>query len=134
MNTLLIESTKLCPKVEFNPDRNIFEISGESIPENAADFYNPLLKWLDDYELRLYYMKTESGKSAKLTLDIKYDYFNSTSAKFILDIFTKIQKFIIEGYEAQINWHYQKGDTDMLEAGEELGGLCPKLIIEYKEM
>ena len=42
---------------------------------------------------------------------------NSTSAKFILDIFTKIQKIIIEGYAAQIKCHYQKGDTDMLEAG-----------------
>lgn len=131
MKNLLINSTQLTPKVTFDKEKNIFEISGESTPESAAEFYNPIIQWLKDYESILYFAKTEYGKVKNLKMTVKFDYFNSTSAKFILDIFLVLQKFKNEGYDTEIDWHYDSGDIDMKEAGEEFAGLCPNLIVNY---
>lgn len=131
MINLIIKPTQLSPAVVFDYDNSKFEISGESIPENAAEFYIPIIQWLKDYESIMYYAKSEYGKIKKLSLNIKYDYFNSTSAKFILDIFLVLQKFIKEGYDVEINWYYNDGDIDMKEAGEEFAGICPKLLINF---
>ena len=131
MNSLKITPTQLTPKVSLDLENNIFEISGESTPENAAEFYNPILQWFKEYESILYYAKGTVGKTKKLLLELKFDYFNSTSAKFILDIFYTLQKLKKEGYDVEVNWHYDNGDIDMLEAGEEFAGLCPNLPINY---
>lgn len=131
MNSLKIAPTQLTPKVLFDLENNTFEISGESTPEYAAELYNPIIQWIKEYESILYYAKGTFGKTKKLLLELKFDYFNSTSAKFILDIFYTLQKLKKEGYDVEVNWHYDNGDIDMLEAGEEFAGLCPYLPIKY---
>lgn len=131
MNSLKIAPTQLTPKVLFDLENNTFEISGESTPEHAAELYNPIIQWIKEYESILHYAKGTFGKTKKLLLELKFDYFNSTSAKFILDIFYTLQKLKKEGYDVEVNWHYDNGDIDMLEAGEEFAGLCPYLPIKY---
>lgn len=131
MNSLKIAPTQLTPKVLFDLENNTFEISGESTPEYAAELYNPIIQWIKEYESILYYAKGTFGKTKKLLLELKFDYFNSTSAKFILDIFYTLQKLKKEGYDVEVNWHYDNGDIDMQEAGEEFAGLCPNLPINY---
>ena len=51
MEILDIRGTTDTPKVLFDPDNNIFEISGRSLPEDVITFYQPVIEWLDDYEL-----------------------------------------------------------------------------------
>ena len=51
--------------------------------------------------------------------EFKLDYFNSTSAKFILDIFMKLQTFRKDEINIKVKWHYAKPDLDMKESGEE---------------
>jgi hypothetical protein len=49
------------------------------------------------------------------------DYFNSSSAKYILDLFMKLGD--INGgnsnVNVNVNWHYNEMDEDMKDAGEE---------------
>ncbi len=49
MDSLNIEPTEFTPKINFDPDNNLFEISGFSRPENVIGFYRPILKWLDEF-------------------------------------------------------------------------------------
>ena len=58
-------------------------------------------------------------------------HFNSTSAKFILEIFNAMQSYRKDNLIAEINWYYLDGDTDMLEAGEEFATLCPQVPVNY---
>src|ERR1700751_4729794 len=115
MDAILLEATSTTPKIIIDPVKNMFEISGESRPENTAKFFNPIITWFDGYRSVLYYQKNSFGKSKKVTVDFKLDYFNSTSAKFILDIFFQLEKIHKEGYEAEIVWHFDKRDSDMKE-------------------
>lgn len=105
--TLLIESTEDTPKVIFDVEKKLFEISARSLPENAIGFYEIVLKWLNDY----------SNSPLDLTVfDFKLEYFNTASAKqlakilLILENLTKKSKVVI-------NWHYKKEDADMLASG-----------------
>ena len=37
------------PYVHFNPSSGKCELSGESFPEQTAEFYDELMKWLEQY-------------------------------------------------------------------------------------
>jgi hypothetical protein len=124
MKDLIIEATTFTPKIYFSLEKNIFEIEGESVPGNTAEFYMPIVQWLKDYEQHLYYTKNEFGNAKRFSLNLKFEYFNSTSAKWILDLFFVIQKYNKEGFDAQINWYYHNEDIDMRESGKEFAGLC----------
>lgn len=67
-------------EVDLNSDSGKFIFKGESRPENAVTYFEPILKWLKEYyELS----KTSSGN---VLVDFDLEYFNSTSYKYILDI------------------------------------------------
>ncbi len=133
MDAILLEATQTTPKVIIDPVSNKFEITGESRPENTAKFFGPIISWFDGYRSVLYFQKNSYGKSKKVSIDFKLEYFNSTSAKFILDIFYQLEKIHKEGYEAEIIWHYDARDTDMKESGEEFSKYVPSLPVTYNE-
>jgi hypothetical protein len=133
MEPLVLENTSTTPKVIIDPVNNVFEFSGESRPENTSKFYSPIVAWFDEYRADLYYQKNSLGKAKKTSVHFKLDYFNSTSAKFILDIFFMLEKIVKEGYEAEVVWEFDKRDTDMKESGEEFSKLAPGVPIRYVE-
>ena len=49
MRKLIINQTNSSPKVLLDPEKKIFEISGESRPPDVQEFYEQILSWLDDY-------------------------------------------------------------------------------------
>jgi hypothetical protein len=132
MNTLKIEPTEFSPQVIFNHETSCFEISGESRPENTGKFYIPVIKWLEQYMQILYWEKSKFGKTKKVVFEFKFDYFNSTSAKYIRDIFLILNNYYLEGYELDIKWYYDSPDNDMKESGEEFAKLikAPVMYVE----
>lgn len=133
MNALLIEKNEFSPKVMFDPAKNLFEISGESRPENTSKFYVPILQWLEQYQNVLYWEKDKFGQGAPRVFEFKLDYFNSTSAKFIMDVLMQLDKMAQDGYDIKAKWYYDKRDEDMKESGEEFSKLLKKLPIEFIE-
>jgi hypothetical protein len=120
MDALIIKGTDSSPAVVFDPMAGIFEISGESRPENAGKFYKPVLEWLENYFAFRYWKDNETANNGStVSLEIKLDYFNSTSAKYILEIFNKFEKFKKENINVKVVWSYHEADTDMKESGEE---------------
>lgn len=133
MNPLIIEPTDFSPKVVFDPVKNQFEISGESRPENTSKFYVPLIQWLEQYQNVLYWEKDKVNNIPTKIFEFKFDYFNSTSAKFIMDVLMQLDKMAQEGYPIKVKWFYDKRDEDMKESGEEFSKLLKKLPIEFVE-
>ena len=133
MEAIILEATQTTPNVALDPVANKFEITGESRPENAAKFYAPIISWLDNYCSVLFFQQNNFGKTKKIIFTFKFEYFNSTSAKFILDIFYMLEKIKKQGSEVEIIWNYDKRDTDMKEAGEEFSKYVPELSITYSE-
>ena len=114
MDTIYLVGTDDCPNVILDKDKNIFKLTGKSLPENVSAFYDPILVWLTEYA---------KEPLKKTSLDIILEYFNTASSKLILDIFMILENIQENGSEVEVNWHYADYDEDMKEAG-----------IEYSEM
>lgn len=126
MRKLAVNKTGSSPKVYLDPEREIFEISGESRPPDVAGFYSDILKWFDEYSR----LVANSDKDA-VNFDFDLDYFNSTSAKYILDLCKKIAEVRSKGKMINVRWHYEPGDADMLEAGREMSRMA-RFPFEFK--
>lgn len=112
LETILLRSTQTTPHVQFEKELGILDISGRSVPENAGKFFDPLLSWIDEY-----------GKSpAKTTTcTLQFEYINSSSAKFILQLVRKLEALSLTGNDVIINWLY--ADEDLLDFGKEIDEL-----------
>lgn len=115
MADLMIEGTVKTPMVRLDAASGLLEISGCSVHENADRFYRPLIDAVERYA---------AGPRPETTVRITLSYFNSSSAKYILDLL----KILDEAHAAgrgrmQVEWHHQEDDLDMQEAGEDYRSL-----------
>ena len=117
MNELIINSTEDSPDVEFDVTKNKFSISVESRPENAGAFYKPLINLIATLDATL--TEKEQTTDINFVFVFKYTYFNSTSAKYIAEMFKNIKSLIEKGHKIEIQWFYDKRDEDMLDSGTE---------------
>ena len=85
-------------------------MTGSSFPENALDFFSPIVKWIENFMLE---------KTEKVNAEFDFEYLNSSSIKFISDIVDKLQFYKSSGGEVEMIWYYDDDDDDMLEMGEE---------------
>lgn len=110
MERLYIEETKSSPEVDFNPETGVLKIKGQSYPENAFKFYEPLFDWIDNYfELN----------NEEVQLDIVLIYLNTSSTKCLMDIIYKFEQAAQDGRKVKINWYYKSNNRNILECGKE---------------
>lgn len=129
MEKLIIEPTLNTPSVSLDPERNLFKFSGESRPENVRNFYMPVLEWLEKYTSEVTSEEPVDKESVR-EFHFSFEYFNSTSAKYILDLFKTLSHLSGKGIKIGIYWHYEEDDEDMLEVGMEMSRMC-RLPFEY---
>lgn len=110
MEIINLEGTEDTPKIILDKGNGIFEISGRSLPEDSAEFYQPVLDWLESYA-------KDPNPSSEFVF--KLEYFNTASSKLILDVLSKIE----EVANAKVQWYFHEDDEDMEEAGEEFSEL-----------
>ncbi len=110
METIKIQGTEDTPKIILDADNKFMEISGRSLPEDVAAFYEPVLNWLNEYS---------ENPNDKTIFNFKLTYFNTASSKLLLDILMKLEEMHENGNNVLIRWHYPEDDEDMEEAGEE---------------
>ena len=123
MDALLIEQTEFSPRVVLDPPHRIFEFSGESRPENAGKFYEPIVKWLEKFHQELSSQGATAGNAERLVFQFSLNYFNSTSAKHLLDVLKQLHLLQKDNFNVLIKWHYHDLDEDMKESGEEFSKL-----------
>ncbi len=128
METLDVKGDDINPTVLLNHIENTFVISGESRPENPLKYYEPVFKWFNDYFNYAYVLNDLGNSKTQLSkkLKIDLDYFNSTSAKVLFDLFSLLKNTGAEKFKVifEIDWFYHEDDTDMLDAGKEMESMC----------
>jgi hypothetical protein len=106
-NDIIIEGTLKSPKIEFSLSTGELILSGRSFPENAAQVYEPLLFWIDNYI-----------KSPQQTtnLYLKLEYFNSSSLLWIVRIVKTLSKIDQKDSFFFIHLYFDEDDFDIREA------------------
>ena len=119
MEKLFLEGTDNTPQVTLDNATHTLHFKGDSRPEDVRKFYLPILEWLKEYEKHLYFLK-DQGSSIKITANFEFEYFNSSSAKYLMDIIVTLGEISkIENIIFKLNWYYDAMDEDMLDSGEE---------------
>lgn len=114
MKPIVITEMGYTPGVRLDPKTGVLEMTGKACPEDAIDFYKPILEWLEEYsknphEETIYYFKLS--------------YYNTASSKVILTIMQKLEKIRDEGHNVRIKWYYFEDDEEMLNAGEDFADM-----------
>ena len=92
MRALKLGQTDNTPLVELDLDSGKYLIKGESRPEDVSKFYAPVLQWFEDWGGQLYYRSQQFGKKEDHVVCFQFEYFNSSSAKYIMDLILKISE------------------------------------------
>jgi len=124
MEAINLEAGEDTPSVVLNKEENKFEIAGKSMPEDVAQFYEPIIDWVEEYA---------EDPNAKTVVDFKLVYFNTASSKMILDFMIKFEEMYEDGKDVLLRWYFPEDDEDMEEAGEEYADMVevPFEQIEY---
>jgi hypothetical protein len=126
MEPFTLKGTDLCPQVILDPGKGIFELSGRSYPDDVIEVYTPVFQWLKRY-----------AEDPLETTEFKFrmEYFNTASAKIILDILTHFEEMIQSGHQVRVKWYYTREDEDMQQAGKEYAAIVdvPFELIDYQD-
>lgn len=110
MEKLTIEETKYTPKIDMDAQSGIISLVGKSYPENTFEFYEPVMKWLEDY--------FAAEPKDKTVLNLEIIYFNSSSSKLFFDLFDLLEENK-DNCDIEINWIYDEENESAGEAGED---------------
>lgn len=105
-----ITPTNTTPSIKIDLDLPWIEILGRSTPEGALGFYKPVLNLLDSLK----------PKTTGLKVDLRIEYFNTSSTKCLVLLFEKIKSKMADKSAATINWYFEEDDEDLEELGEDL--------------
>lgn len=106
MKTVYIKSTAKTPEVNMDLDSGHFIINGRSIVENPKEFYDPILREIEEY--------TATPKSQSM-LELYFEYLSTASTIFVMKIMAALRKLVEAGQKLEIVIRYDDDDTDMLE-------------------
>ena len=98
------------PKIVYEEMDGTISISGRSISTDANKYFLNFLKYLDDCLQK---------KPMNLKIDVDLEYFNTITARELINFFNIVKKVKKEDFEITINWYADYDDEDMLDAGED---------------
>lgn len=110
MKNFYMEGLDKTPSINLDAESGEMEFSGKSIPENSADLYEPVMEWIDQY------LKTPAENT---TFVVKLEYFNTSSSKYLLEIFRRFEELFKTGKKVAVQWYYELEDEDMQESGDD---------------
>lgn len=111
MTNLVIEKTVSTPAIDFNYDIRKLIVSGESFPENAAKFYEPVMNWIKEY------LEQVGEEETKVEFEIIY--FNSSTSKIFMTIFNLLDEEVKKGKNIKVDWIASEDNDIAIECGEE---------------
>lgn len=130
MQRFYIEPTSISPEIDFSIENNSFLIKGNSSPEDVRALYYPVIEWIRifiDEVIEGEYPQFTQSNPLKFRVDLEY--FNSSSAKFLYDIFIELKRLIASGKAVVVEWVFEEEDIDQKEAGYDIALLAG---IEFK--
>jgi len=120
------KGTNNLPSLDFDEEAGLLILTGRSTSVEKDDFWNPLIEKMDSY----------LNTPRDITMVIDFEYFNTTSAKSMLELFKLIvNKTKKNNKTFLIEWFYD--DNDMMEAGEDYSSMIEGVtwkLIERREL
>ena len=111
MKRLVIPASAQTPAIDFDHTTGIMNISGRAYMQKIIDFYDPVIKWVDEYVEQPHHTTA---------FHLKMEYINSASSMIVANILKKLWSLKESGKEVIIYWHHQGEEDDMIDIGQEM--------------
>jgi hypothetical protein len=111
MENTFIPARERTPEVDFRFQDRCLSIRGEAYPEDAASFFGPLLKDMAAY--------CESIQGQDLSVEFQLIYFNTSSAKALMNMIQILESTARAGTKVEVRWLFQEEDDVIREFGED---------------
>jgi hypothetical protein len=109
MHRLQIAPTIRTAGVDFDPESGFLSVQGNSIPENADGFFQPLHDWIEEFS---------NAHPEKVKLRVFMTYFNTATIRHIISMMKRL--VFHYGDKLTIEWAYERGDEEIRERGQDL--------------
>ncbi|WP_127579385.1 DUF1987 domain-containing protein [Paenibacillus koleovorans] len=112
MKELQVAATKSTPHVHFDPGTGLLLIKGQCYPENAYQFFEPLLSWLDEF-------LDQAEQHVQMSIQLHLPYMNTSSTKCFMILLEKLDESYRTGRGIQLLWYYDADNESELECAEQ---------------
>lgn len=109
MENIEIAGTLKTPTIFLNSESGTMLFEGRSNPENARDFFQPVMEWMEEY------LKHPAQRT---DLKINLELFNTSSSKYLMEILRKIRYLADNDHAFNVTWMYEEDDLEMLDTAE----------------
>ena len=111
MEIFRLEATSRTPEVELNPEQGTLNLIGESYPEDIRTYYEPITVALESFA---------ATQPSDLKITIKLTYFNSGSARALMELLDAIDEAAQDNFEAKLDWYCDPDDDITQEFVEDI--------------
>ncbi len=109
-NEFILVATSRTPEVKLNFDTGTLLLSGECYPEDASQFFNAL-----NIELEKHFINAK-----KLSANIQLIYFNSSSARALMELMDGLEEKAKAGSDISVIWSCDEDDDVTQEFVQDL--------------
>ena len=124
MEPIILQPSEDTPEVFFNPEEKVFRVTGISVPEDAYEFYQPLIKWLKQYS---------QNPLPETVFEFNLEYVNTASNKQLMQLILVLDEMAKKS-PVTIKWFYESIDEDMLSLGKRYEKLAKNINFEFIEI
>lgn len=122
---LRIDETIKTPEIVIDPAEGLITIKGRSLPEDAIDFYKPIVD----------HIQKVSGHNQSYVLTFSLEYMNTSSASVIRSIMELFEdRKQKKAIDYTIHWCFEEDDFEMEEAGRNYEQTIPGMSIKFIEV
>ena len=107
---LSLPGSQTSPSIHADWTAGVVVMSGESYPENSFEIYDQLIQWIASYL---------SAVDKSLTLELHLNYLNTSSIRFMIDIFDMLEAAHVDSKEVLVQWMYDDRNPRSAELGAE---------------
>jgi len=115
MEPFIIHATEDTPEIVFDSDNDIYKISKISVPEDAYEFYLPVIQWVKRF--------SETPVGARVVVEFDLEYVNSASAKQLIQLLLALED-LNKVTSVLVKWYYESIDEDMQLLGKRFKNLA----------
>lgn len=111
MPGLNIAATSRTPAVVLDDKAGLFSLSGESYPEDITGFFGPIRVALNE---------AMEKADSQFNVEIKLVYFNSSSARVLMEIMDQMDEKAETGLAVDVKWYCDPDDEITKEFAEDI--------------
>lgn len=110
-----LPGTHSTPAIDTDWQSGRVSLRGDSYPEDAFEFFEPLLNWVGGYL---------ADAREPLALELSLLYINTSSIRMLMDLFDEMEAAHRRGGSVSLTWYYDAENERVAEIADEFREDC----------